>query len=297
MVEVLGGSYREVKGSYPSEHTYEAHHVFAYSAYKGACDLNKNQGPSIRMESTDHEETASWDHRDGATEYRTEQRSLIEQGKFGDAWMKDVNDIRSKFGTKYDEHLVQAESHLLKLDAERKIQLEQAFKAEIEKRQDLQKEIEIKRTAIEQAETNEQNQKAADLKELEAKRAEAFEKANEERQAQQKQLENQRIEVDSAQQEQKVTQNREAEARQDALLWKLRLSNEAGESKVLLYKFSPGETRPELTDGVKEELWKLPERSFISRQTVEQYQQQINVSQQKTQSQSDNYRHGMGMGH
>jgi hypothetical protein len=135
MVEIIGGSYKEVKDSYPKEHSYEAHHIYAFSAYRDVLDIDKASGPSIRMDKADHYETASWDHNDGAREYRDEQKDLLKQGDFREAWMNDMKDIQSKFEDKYDTHLAYAERHLLELDKDKKIQLEDKFKDELGERQ------------------------------------------------------------------------------------------------------------------------------------------------------------------
>ncbi len=41
-------------------------------------------------------------------DHRSQQKALIDQGKFDDAFLMDVDDIQSKFGNKYDEAILQA---------------------------------------------------------------------------------------------------------------------------------------------------------------------------------------------
>ena len=55
------------------------------------------------MEKEDHRKTASWGPGENSKRYREKQRQLIEDGRFRDAVQMDVDDIRSKFGEKYDD--------------------------------------------------------------------------------------------------------------------------------------------------------------------------------------------------
>lgn len=50
----------------------------------------------------DHQKTASWGNSVRAQNYRNEQLALINQGKYNEAVEKDIKDIRSNFGKKYD---------------------------------------------------------------------------------------------------------------------------------------------------------------------------------------------------
>lgn len=131
MREVLGGSYDEVKQTYIQPHNYEAHHIYAHNLYKNVLKISRGQGSSIKMFREDHRKTASCGRSKQAKDYRTKQSNLLKQGKYKEAWQMDVKDIRSKFGNKYDQHLLQAEKQLLKLDRENKIKLEPEFKKEV----------------------------------------------------------------------------------------------------------------------------------------------------------------------
>jgi hypothetical protein len=75
-----------------------------------ASPLAKGDGPAIRMEPADHRRTASYGGGSGSPQqqYRDQQRSLIDQGKFDDAFLMDVQDIQSKFGSKYDQAILEA---------------------------------------------------------------------------------------------------------------------------------------------------------------------------------------------
>ena len=65
--------------------------------------LSKGRGPAIRMNKTDHQKTNSWGRTKANQRYRKKQRELIEQGRFREAQQMDIDDVRSRFGTKYDD--------------------------------------------------------------------------------------------------------------------------------------------------------------------------------------------------
>ena len=94
-----GGAHGEVKGI-PGQ---ESHHAPADSA----SPLSKNKGPAMSMETPDHRQTASWGNSREARAYRAEQARLIRNGDFAGAQRMDIQDVRSKFGAKYDEAMRQ----------------------------------------------------------------------------------------------------------------------------------------------------------------------------------------------
>ena len=55
------------------------------------------------METPDHRQTGSWGSSGEAKAYRHRQKELVEQGKFKEAQQMDIDDVRSKFGDKYDQ--------------------------------------------------------------------------------------------------------------------------------------------------------------------------------------------------
>ncbi len=60
------------------------------------------------METADHLKTASHQKQGAkARIYREKQAALINQGKFREALQMDIDDIRLKFGKKYDPHIQQ----------------------------------------------------------------------------------------------------------------------------------------------------------------------------------------------
>ncbi len=111
--EKSGGSYGELLR--PGEgDRFEIHHMPADSA----SHLERNDGPAIRMEKADHRETASCGNSREARDYRSIQKDLIEQGKFKEAMQMDIDDIREKFGNKYDVGIKQMLEYVDKLELE-----------------------------------------------------------------------------------------------------------------------------------------------------------------------------------
>ena len=114
--EKKGGSYSEVKATSNGE-THEVHHVPADSA----SPLERGDGPAIKMEREDHRLTASYGGSADAREYREMQRELISEGKFREALQMDIDDIREKFGDKYDDAIGEMLEYVEKLEEEGKI--------------------------------------------------------------------------------------------------------------------------------------------------------------------------------
>ncbi|MEB1611450.1 hemagglutinin repeat-containing protein [Xanthomonas campestris pv. campestris] len=102
--EKLGGPHR--KTSKPSGDGLDSHHCPAQSCYKGA-PIGSGGGPAIKMDPEDHELTASFGRSKSAQAYRDKQKELLDQGRLMDAVQMDVDDIRAKFGKKYDGHIQQ----------------------------------------------------------------------------------------------------------------------------------------------------------------------------------------------
>lgn len=115
-IEKKGGSYRDVKKTSDGE-TYEVHHMPADSAYP----LERDDGPAIRMDKGDHRLTASCGNSREAREYREKQKELIAQGKFNEALQMDIDDLRDKFGDKYDDAIVEMLDYVDRLEQEGKI--------------------------------------------------------------------------------------------------------------------------------------------------------------------------------
>ncbi|WP_238476074.1 hypothetical protein [Clostridium manihotivorum] len=101
-----GGSY----GSVPKNGG-ENHHMPA----KSVSNLSKNKGPALNMEKADHRMTASWGNSKEAQLYRAQQKSLIDKGKFMEAQQMDIDDVTSKFGSKYNEGIRQMKDYTIQL--------------------------------------------------------------------------------------------------------------------------------------------------------------------------------------
>ncbi|MDE7414561.1 MAG: hypothetical protein K2N05_12350 [Muribaculaceae bacterium] len=115
-----GGRYQDLKNEgygWNTKPPTEVHHMPADSS----SNLERCDGPAIVMDYEDHRETASCGNSREAQEYRAKQKELIEQGKFREAFQMDVDDLREKFGNKYDDAIANAEKYLDKLEAENKI--------------------------------------------------------------------------------------------------------------------------------------------------------------------------------
>jgi hypothetical protein len=91
------------------------HHIPA----KAASPLSKEEGPAVRMDPTEHMKTASFGSSKAAQAYRAKQAELINQGKFTDAQQMDVNDLQSKFGSKYNNGIKQAHEYTKTIPSEK----------------------------------------------------------------------------------------------------------------------------------------------------------------------------------
>lgn len=69
--------------------------------------LKRSDGPAIQMDKADHYQTGSWGRSNAAQSYRSEQKNLIDQGRFDDAIQMDIDDITSKFPGKYDDAILE----------------------------------------------------------------------------------------------------------------------------------------------------------------------------------------------
>ena len=99
---VAGGTYRNVRDTNTGG---EVHHIPANSVN----GLSHDSGPSVWMETKDHQQTAShgWQGTEGKT-YREQQAEYIQNNQFGKAMEMDINDIHDNFGNIYDEGIVDA---------------------------------------------------------------------------------------------------------------------------------------------------------------------------------------------
>lgn len=59
------------------------------------------------MSTPDHRGTASWGSRKSAKAFRAKEAELIKQGKHKEAQQLGIDDVRAKYGSKYDDALRQ----------------------------------------------------------------------------------------------------------------------------------------------------------------------------------------------
>jgi RHS repeat-associated protein len=97
----LGGWYSRLQ---PARSGNEINHIPAKKAYKHL-DLSPSSGPSIRMDYADHRAVTSTGSGRPAKAWHQAQKDLIDQGRFDEAMKMDIDDIRARFGTKYDQHI------------------------------------------------------------------------------------------------------------------------------------------------------------------------------------------------
>jgi filamentous hemagglutinin len=93
----------------------DSHHCPAKNCY-GAAPISSADGPAIKMDPADHANTASYGNGPAARAYRAKQQELLQQGRLNEAIQMDVNDIRAKFGGKYEENIRQMLDYANKLD-------------------------------------------------------------------------------------------------------------------------------------------------------------------------------------
>ncbi|MBP7912347.1 MAG: hypothetical protein KAZ47_00600 [Streptococcus sp.] len=111
-----GGSYKDVRIEGEGD-KFEVHHMPSDSS----SDIERNDGPAIKMEKEDHRQTASCGMSTDAREYRERQKQLISEGKFREALQMDIDDIHDKFGDKYDDAIAEMLEYVDQLEMEGKI--------------------------------------------------------------------------------------------------------------------------------------------------------------------------------
>ncbi len=115
-----GGSYKELKNEgwgWNDNPPHEVHHMPADSA----SHLEREEGPAIAIDYSDHQQTASCGSSREAKEYRAEQKELIDSGDFRGALQMDIDDLHDKYGDKYDEAISQMLDYVDKLEQAGKI--------------------------------------------------------------------------------------------------------------------------------------------------------------------------------
>ena len=67
------------------------------------------------MTPQDHRMTASYGNSTASAQYRAEQAKLIAQGNYRAAIQMDIDDITSKFGTKYNDAITEMLEYAAKM--------------------------------------------------------------------------------------------------------------------------------------------------------------------------------------
>jgi filamentous hemagglutinin len=113
--QFTGGPHRET--SQPAGEGLDSHHCPAKSCYKDA-QISSQDGPAVKLDPPDHRRTASYGSSPDAKEYRALQKELVDQGRVREAVQMDIDDLRRKFGDKYESAIKQMQTYLDTLDPE-----------------------------------------------------------------------------------------------------------------------------------------------------------------------------------
>ena len=101
-----GGAHRAIRHG-----NYHRHHVPSKKAWQ---DAGRGDGrflddaPAIQMQPPDHRKTKSYGNTAESVVFREKQAELIKAGRWKEAQQMDIDDIRSRFGDKYDAAILEA---------------------------------------------------------------------------------------------------------------------------------------------------------------------------------------------
>lgn len=96
----------------------ERHEMPSFSSVSNATGVeNRAQAnlPAIKMSPQDHRMTASFGNSAASAQYRADQAKLIAQGNYRAAIQMDIDDITSKFGTKYNDAIMEMLEYATKM--------------------------------------------------------------------------------------------------------------------------------------------------------------------------------------
>ncbi|WP_020531241.1 RHS repeat domain-containing protein [Flexithrix dorotheae] len=117
-----GGSHkrnlRNIKKDDDGKAIETSHHLPAFSALeKAGLKISRDDASAIIMSIEDHKKTASFagGPYTNQAKYRKQQQMLIEKGLFFEAIKMDIEDIRSRFGNKYDKGIRQALEYTIEI--------------------------------------------------------------------------------------------------------------------------------------------------------------------------------------
>ncbi len=107
-----GGTHAQMTADKYRNDGLDSHHMPSDQA----SNLTRADGPAIQMDPTHHRQTASYGGGPGSLQqaYRDMQKKLIDAGDFDNAFLMDVDDIRSipGVGIMYDDAMLEAIDHL-----------------------------------------------------------------------------------------------------------------------------------------------------------------------------------------
>jgi hypothetical protein len=89
--------------SRPQEDGFQINHIPSKYSLKGF--IIEYSGPAIRMEYADHRAVTSTGYSAAARKWQKTQAQLVASGKIEEAMQMDIDDIRQRFGTKYDAQI------------------------------------------------------------------------------------------------------------------------------------------------------------------------------------------------
>jgi len=94
IAKYAGGAFGDLVGSFKVHR----HHMPA----NASSPIKRVDGPAIEMDAVDHRRTTSYGSSSDAKQYREETRQMIATGATRDAMARDIRDVRSIAGSKYN---------------------------------------------------------------------------------------------------------------------------------------------------------------------------------------------------
>ena len=118
--EILGGSYEYVK-YFADSKTHEVHHLIPAKLLEITGILSYMEGPCIRMEKKDHEETQSYKKkRMLSDDYFQKQLRYLKENNIRAAIEIEITDLRAKFGSKYNDAIKEVLKYVSELEEKMK---------------------------------------------------------------------------------------------------------------------------------------------------------------------------------
>jgi hypothetical protein len=141
----VGGSYRDAnldRGSVlGTGHGLQCHHLPSRKSYESlsASEVNVKYSTAVQMQAEDHRKTFNYDTN--IPDLCAHEQSLMSRGEVSEAFALNVQDIRNRYGDKYDRGIVHAEAHLLRQNLRGEVSLDETFVKDALTRQALAREV------------------------------------------------------------------------------------------------------------------------------------------------------------